>query len=66
MKAIYNGDLLFREVKSSSEVEKDLDDQCVADSDDSLEDTLHQAERFSWDSLVIDIDDESDDPNVAD
>ena len=32
MKAIYNGGLLFREVKSSSEVEKELDDQAVVGS----------------------------------
>ena len=66
MKAIYNGGLLFREVKSSSEVEKELDDQIIADSDDSLEDTLHQADEFSWDSLVIDIDSDSEEPDVLD
>ena len=55
MKMVYRGDLLFREVPLTKELEKDLEDlePYVPGEEDDWED-MDGGEEFTWDSLVID------------
>ena len=55
MKMVYRGDLLFREVPLTKELEKDLEDlePYVPGEEDEWED-MDGGEEFTWDSLVID------------
>ena len=60
MKCIYHNGLLFREVKVSSDIEKELDSVEVIDMDMDSDEVLLEADGFSWDSIIVDDDDDDD------
>ena len=60
MKCIYHNELLFREVQVASDIEKELDAAEVVDVEMGLDEVLEEADRFSWDSMIVDDDDEED------
>jgi len=60
MKCIYHNSLLFREVQVSAEIEKELDGQEVIDMDMDADEVLQEADGFSWDSIIVDDDDDRD------
>jgi hypothetical protein len=60
MKCIYHNGLLFREVQVSSEIEKELDGEEVIDVDMDSDEVLQEADGFSWDSIIVDDDEDGD------
>ena len=60
MKCIYHNELLFREVQVASDIEKELDAAEVVDVEMGSDEVLEEADRFSWDSMIVDDDDEED------
>jgi hAT family C-terminal dimerisation region len=59
MKYIYHNNLLFQEVQVSSEIEKELDGEEVIDVDMDSDEVLQEADGFSWDSIIVDNDDDA-------
>lgn len=61
LKCLIHHDLLFREVDSTTEIEKELDDLGnPPDGKKNSVDTVNEAETFSWDQLVEDNDEVGD------
>jgi hypothetical protein len=60
MKCIYHNSLLFREVQVSSDIEKELNSKEVIDVDIDSDEVLQEADGFSWDSIIVDNDEDGD------
>jgi hypothetical protein len=58
LKCFYHHDLIFREVVQSSVIEKDLEAEDIQDVDIDSGEAFGQGEKFSWDNLVADDDDD--------
>jgi len=58
LKCFYHHDLIFRDVVSSSVIEKELDSEDILDVDMDSTEAFGKGEEFSWDEIVADDEDD--------
>ena len=54
MKCLIHHDLIYREVVVATELEEELDNEDIVDSDKNYMETVNEADEFSWDQLLED------------
>jgi len=60
LKCMFHSDIIFRNVPTSEEVEVELDSMEIFDKDKDFVEAVEEAERFSWDQLLADGDEDGD------
>ncbi len=54
MKCLIHRDLIYREVVVATELEEELDNEDIVDSDKNYMETVNEADDFSWDKVLED------------
>ena len=58
LKCMFYSDIIFHNVPTSEEVEVELDSMEIFDKDKDFVEAVEEAERFSWDQLLADGDED--------
>lgn len=65
LKCMYHSELIFREVVPCSELEEELEEMEFFEHEKNSTVVCEEAEAFTWDKLVIDIDEDDNDDVVV-